>query len=130
MRMQRPRALFLVAFFAAAAMAYVGSQPTAAPVETTTAATSSPADPETKKLETMAARFAPVDLAVDISALPPNERQALAKMVEASRVMDSLFLRQVWVANEKTLQDLSRDTSPLGRARLHYFTINKGPWSR
>ena len=22
------------------------------------------------------------------------------------------------------------DTTPLGRARLHYFLINKGPWSR
>ena len=78
----------------------------------------------------MAARFAPVDLTADISALAPNERQSLAKMVEASRVFDTLFLRQVWDGNEKMLQDLSRDTSPLGRARLHYFTINKGPWSR
>jgi hypothetical protein len=127
--MRTTHALFLVSLFAAAAIACGGSQPTAAPVETTTAATS-PADPETKKLETMAARFAPVDLAVDISALPPNERQALAKMVEASRVMDPLFLRQVWAGNEKMQQDLSRNTSPLGRARLHYFTINKGPWSR
>ena len=28
------------------------------------------------------------------------------------------------------LLDLVRDDSPLGRARLHYFLINKGPWSR
>src|SRR5689334_13178229 len=102
-----------------------------APVSTTSATpTSTTADPETQKLQRMAARFAPVDLTVDLAALPPNERQALAKIVEASRVFDTLFLRQVWSGNEKMLQDLSGDSSPLGRARLHYFMINKGPWSR
>ena len=78
----------------------------------------------------MAARFAPVDLTADIAALPANERQALAKMVEAAKVFDALFLRQVWDGNETMLLDLARDGSPLGRARLHYFLINKGPWSR
>ena len=28
------------------------------------------------------------------------------------------------------LLDLARDQTPEGRARLHYFLINKGPWSR
>jgi hypothetical protein len=28
------------------------------------------------------------------------------------------------------LLDLLKDQTPLGRARLHYFLINKGPWSR
>ena len=99
----------------------------AVPTQTTTAPV---ADSETKKLETMAARFAPVDLTADISKLPDNERQALAKMVEAAKVFDALFLRQVWDGNETLLLDLVRDGSPLGRARLHYFVINKGPWSR
>ena len=100
----------------------------AVPTQTTT--TAPVADSETKKLETMAARFAPVDLTADISTLPDNERQALAKMVEAAKVFDALFLRQVWDGNETLLLDLVRDDSPLGRARLHYFVINKGPWSR
>src|SRR5262249_20336001 len=42
---------------------------------------------------------------------------------------DAIFLRQVWAGNESVLLDLIRDQSPLGRARLHYFMINKGPWS-
>jgi hypothetical protein len=78
----------------------------------------------------MTARFAPVDLTADISALPANERQALAKLVEAAKIFDALFLRQVWDGNETLLLDLVRDSSALGRARLHYFLINKGPWSR
>jgi len=98
-------------------------QPAVQTTQTTT-------DPETQKLQTMAARFAPVDLTADISKLPDNERQALAKLVAASKIFDALFLRQVWEGNEAMLLDLARDDSPLGRARRHYFLINKGPWSR
>jgi len=78
----------------------------------------------------MTARFAPVDVTADLSALPANERQALAKLVEAGRVFDALFLRQVWEGNEPMLTELAADQTPLGRARLHYFLLNKGPWSR
>ena len=35
--------------------------------------------PETQKLQTMAARFAPVELTADVAALPENERQALGE---------------------------------------------------
>jgi hypothetical protein len=44
--------------------------------------------------------------------------------------MDTLFLRQVWAGNETMLLNLVQDTSEIGRARLHYFLLNKGPWSR
>jgi hypothetical protein len=94
------------------------------------ATTESQTDPMVQELRTMAARFAPVELSADISALPANERQALAKLVEAARVLDALFLRQVWAGNDAMLQAIVRDTSELGGARLHYFVINKGPWSR
>jgi hypothetical protein len=86
--------------------------------------------PGADQLKNMAARFAPVDLSADVSKLPSNERQALMKLVEAAKVMDALFLRQVWAGNEPMLLTLLQDTSPLGRERLHYFLVNKGPWSR
>src|SRR5690606_19718952 len=37
---------------------------------------------------------------------------------------------QVWAGNETLLLELLEDRSPLGEARLRYFLINKGPWSR
>ncbi|MBM3817838.1 MAG: hypothetical protein FJW14_02295 [Acidimicrobiia bacterium] len=83
-----------------------------------------------QELRDKAARFAPVDLTADVAALPGNERQALAKLVEAAKVFDALFLRQVWAGNETMLMTLVRDDSELGQARLHNFLINKGPWSR
>jgi hypothetical protein len=98
------------------------------------AATSSPAtkaaDPVVATLEEKNARFAPTELSADISALPPNEREALAHMVKAAQVMDALFLEQVWSGNESTLYSLIQDESPAGKARLHAFLLNKGPWAR
>ena len=89
-----------------------------------------PLDPMVQQLHAMTARFAPVDLAADVTALPANERRALATLVEAARVFDALFLRQVWAGNETMLLALLGDASDLGRARLRYFLINRGPWSR
>jgi hypothetical protein len=86
--------------------------------------------PDLAGLQRMTARFAPVDIGADIGGLPAHDRQALAHMVEAARLMDALFLRQVWAGNEALLMDLAEDTTALGQARLRYFLINKGPWSR
>jgi len=85
---------------------------------------------EAARLDTMAARFAPTEIVADLSRLSPADRQVLAKLVQASKIMDALYLRQAWAGNEAMLLDLVRDQTPEGRARLHYFLINKGPWSR
>jgi hypothetical protein len=81
-------------------------------------------------LQQMTARFSPTEITADLSSLPASDRRVLGKLVEASKVVDALFLRQVWEGNEAMLLDLVRDGSAAGRARLHYFLINKGPWSR
>jgi hypothetical protein len=86
--------------------------------------------PETVRLEALAARFAPVDIRVDISALPEGEQRALASLIKAARITDALFMRQMWAGNEAMLLRLMEDDTPLGRARLDYFLINRGPWSR
>src|SRR5262245_1290124 len=86
--------------------------------------------PDAAKLEQMTARFAPTDIGADLSKLSDADRRVLGKLVDASKIVDALFLRQVWAGNDAMLLDLVRDQSPVGRARLHYFLINKGPWSR
>jgi hypothetical protein len=90
--------------------------------------------PDTAELRAMTARFAPVDIAADVSRLPDRERRALDRLIEAARIMDALFLRQAWAGNDALLQRLSREALEPGatdaQARLHYFLINKGPWSR
>lgn len=75
-------------------------------------------------------RFAPTVLTAEITRLPVNDRKALNKIIEAAKLMDPLFLRQVWSGNEALRQNLEADKTAVGRQRLHYFMINKGPWSR
>jgi len=86
--------------------------------------------PDTSTLVRMTARFAPTEIGADLSKLSVADRRVVARLVEAAKIVDALFLRQVWSGNEAMLVDLARDDSPAGRARLHYFLINKGPWSR
>jgi len=85
--------------------------------------------PDTAELKQMAARFAPTPLKVDTSALSPGDKQALVKLIEASRVVNHLFLEQLWSGNLALYHKLQQDKTPLGQARLDYFWINKGPWS-
>ena len=77
----------------------------------------------------MIARFAPAELKVDTSHLSPGDQQALKKLLEAAKVIDEIFLDQRWMWNSRLEARLKQDKSPLGSARLHYFEINKGPWS-
>jgi hypothetical protein len=90
------------------------------------------------ELQKMTARFAPAEIGADITGLPKNERDALARLVDAARIMDALFLRQVWAGNAAMLHELAQKAAmPVGprasrtaAARLHCFLINKGPWDR
>jgi hypothetical protein len=84
-------------------------------------------DPE---LASKIARFAPTTLTADTSKLTAKDRQALEKIIAAAKLLDPLFLRQVWSGNEALEKKLQADTTAAGRQRLHYFYINDGPWSR
>src|SRR5450759_1476753 len=85
--------------------------------------------PDLNHLTQMSARFAPVTLKYDAAGLSAGDRQALPKLVEAARVLNHLFLDQLWSGNRALHAKLLADTSPLGKARLRYFWLNKGPWS-
>jgi len=85
--------------------------------------------PDLAELDRMIARFAPAELKVDTSGLAAGDKQALQKLIEAARVIDKIFLSQRWAWNRAAREALLSDTSALGKARLHYFDLNKGPWS-
>jgi hypothetical protein len=90
------------------------------------------AEMETKKPSTLEAkinRFAPVEITADISKLSDGDRKALAKLFEASKIMDKLYTRQVWNGNEALRQKLEADATPEGKNRLKYFNLNMSPWS-
>src|SRR5579862_2131590 len=81
--------------------------------------------PDLAELNRMQARFAPAEISADTSKLSPGDKQALAKLLDAARVIDDIFLDQVWSGNKALRAKLVQDSSPLGTARLRYFDLNK-----
>src|SRR5437588_6364003 len=51
--------------------------------------------PDSAKLEAMAARFAPTEIRADLAHVSPADRRVLGRLVEASKIIDAIFLRQV-----------------------------------
>ena len=75
-------------------------------------------DPElAKKIR----RFSPTVLTANTTHLSAGDRQALIKIIAAAKLLDPLFLRQVWSGNEALKNKLEADKTEAGRQRLHYF---------
>ncbi|MBZ5526003.1 MAG: hypothetical protein LAP21_27590 [Acidobacteriia bacterium] len=85
--------------------------------------------PDQAELKKMTARFAPTPLPVDTSRLSRGDALALPKIIDAARLLNRIFINQLWSGNAALYQKLLQDNSPLGLARRHYFWINKSPWS-
>ncbi len=84
--------------------------------------------PGLAELNRMISRFAPTTIRVDTKSLSSGDRQALAKLIQAARIVNNIYMQQLWSGDLALYAKLQKDKSPLGRARLHYFWINKGPW--
>jgi hypothetical protein len=85
--------------------------------------------PDLSQLKQMSARFAPVQLKYDEAGLSSGDRRALPKLVEAAKVLNLVFMDQLWSGDRALYEKLQKDASPLGKERLHHFWLNKGPWS-
>jgi hypothetical protein len=69
----------------------------------------------------------------DRSLLDERETRVVAKLIEASREMDEIFLRQVSEENpamRERLVAMVREKRAGAQDALKYFDINKGPWDR
>jgi hypothetical protein len=88
-----------------------------------------PAIPDLAQLKAMSARFAPTPLRVDTSTLSAGDQKALVKLISAARIVNIIFMQQLWSHDLATYQQLRHDRTALGAEQKHYFSINKGPWS-
>jgi hypothetical protein len=68
----------------------------------------------------------------DRSLLNENERQVVAKLIEASKYIDEIFWLQVSEENPEYRRRLEAqaNNSPLDRAGYEYFLVNRGRWDR
>jgi len=81
-------------------------------------------------IETRLDRFAPVELEADLSVLSDADRRTLVKLVEASRLMDEIFLRQASRDNPALEARLPELGGPGADAARTFFALNFGPWDR
>lgn len=81
-------------------------------------------------LKKQISKYAPVVIKYDTTLLDSREKIVLQKLYEASRIMDDIFLDQVYSKNRDIKAKLS--SSPAGRNKLvlDYFNINFGPFDR
>ena len=85
--------------------------------------------PDATELQRLTARFAPVELKADLKALP-DESAPWPSSSRPRRCSTCSSCARSGPATRRCCSTCSHDDSPLGRARLHAFLLNKGPWSR
>jgi hypothetical protein len=76
------------------------------------------------------AQFAPATLDFDDRTLAPWEKQVLAKLVDASRVLHEIYTVQVAPQNPTWRAQLAAQNGAGKEAALQYFDIMVGPWDR
>jgi len=62
----------------------------------------------------------------DMTQLSESDRAVVAKLIEASKLIDEIYWRQVSEENAKWREQLAKQ----GGAGYDYFIANKGPWDR
>lgn len=82
-----------------------------------------------KDIKAQIEKYKPIKIKYDDSYLSAGDKKALEKLVEASRLMDEIFLRQVWKGNA-VLRDELRHVSGKNKILRDYFNINFGPFDR
>ena len=75
-------------------------------------------------------RFTPTTITGNVSKLSVGDRKTLSKLIEAAKLMDSIYLGQVWSGNIDLWNQLQKDNTPEGKEKAHFFRINMGPWSK
>jgi hypothetical protein len=83
-----------------------------------------------KMLKEKIAKFVPVELKYDSTLLDERERIVIEKLYLASKVMDEIFLDQVYEKNDKIKYQLENSKDEFDKLALEYFNIMSGPFDR
>ena len=81
-------------------------------------------------LRTMIAQFAPTEIKYDSTLLDSRQKVVIEKLYRASKLIDSIFLKQVFSKNVEIKNQLVEGTSEEDSLKLVYFNINFGPFDR
>ena len=83
-----------------------------------------------KMLKKKIAQFAPTVIKYNENLLDKRQKIVVQKLVQASQLIDSIFLDQVYSKNEEIKKNLEASNSPEDKLTLEYFNIMFGPFDR
>jgi hypothetical protein len=81
-----------------------------------------------KDVKTKLVQFAPIEVGVDDALIPTKHRPLLKKLVEAARIIDTLFSIQVARDNPSWRAEIA--SGEKSEDTLAYFDMMYGPWDR
>lgn len=76
------------------------------------------------------AQYAVTQVNYDESLLDERQKIVIQKLYEAAKIIDDLFLEQVYSQNHELKKKLESSSDEVDKLRLQYFTINFGPFDR
>ncbi|MBK8947026.1 MAG: peptidase [Ignavibacteriae bacterium] len=88
---------------------------------------------ENKDLENMEekiSQYAVTNIKYDKNLLDENQKIIIEKLYKAAKIIDEIFLEQVYSKNYDIKQQLVNSDEPLDKLKLAYFNINFGPFDR
>jgi len=86
--------------------------------------------PTRSGLKERIAKFAPTELKYDSGNLDEREKVVVEKLYRASKVMDEIFLNQVYSKNYEIRSNLMAQDSEEAKLKLELFTMMFGPFDR
>ena len=81
-------------------------------------------------VKTQLKKFAPVTVSYDRSILSEKDQQVVGKLVEAAKLIDQIFLGQVYSQNDAIKKSLLGSNEADDQTYLEYFKIMYGPFDR
>lgn len=90
----------------------------------------SPEKKDPKMIQDRIAQFIPVEIKYDTTLLTAKDRIVLNKLYLASKIMDDIFLTQVYSKNEEIKNKLRSSDNIPSQLQLEYFNMMAGPFDR
>jgi len=89
-----------------------------------------PGGGESDMLKEKISQFVPTEISYDASLLDQRQTKVMENLYQAARIMDEIFLKQVYSRNLVIREELKSSRSEIDALRLQYFTIMFGPFDR
>ncbi|MEJ2102940.1 MAG: peptidase [Ignavibacteriaceae bacterium] len=85
---------------------------------------------EIAMLQKQISKFVPTELKYDSNLLDERQKMVVEKLYQASKVMDSIFLDQVYSKNYEIKANLEKQNTEVAKLQLQLFDIMFGPFDR